>query len=117
MSVEPVDECLDGWLVQVTQAAGGLARLLTQHHRLDTDMQQAQRQGSRNVVIWKVSWRSLTRNGHRQMECIEQLNFHPSSAGPRPSGCLKNNSQGAGFQGTACDDSVVNHHVWAWEIN
>lgn len=37
MSVEPVNEGLDGWLVQVPQVGRGLSGLLTQHHRLRVD--------------------------------------------------------------------------------
>lgn len=37
MSVETVDECLDGRFVQVTQVGCALSRFLTQHERLGID--------------------------------------------------------------------------------
>ena len=37
MPIQPMNQCLDGWLVQVAKVGGRLARLLSEHHGLRID--------------------------------------------------------------------------------
>lgn len=41
MSIKPVNQCLDAWLVEGSEVAGGLPRLLTQHHGLWADQPES----------------------------------------------------------------------------
>lgn len=41
MSIQSVNQCLDGWFVQMTNVAGGLSGFLSEHHELRVDEAEA----------------------------------------------------------------------------